>query len=451
MSRATIVTDLGFGDAGKGSIVDYLAREDSATAVVRYNGGAQAGHNVVTSDGRHHTFNQFGSGTFVPGVVTHLSHFSLVSPLSLYEEAARLAKVGVTDALDRVTIDENATVVTPYHRAANRLREIARAEDRHGSCGEGIGETVADSIKHPELTLRIADLLRPHRTAQLLEDIRQYKLFQLQDEIRRLRDAPAAAIPIHDLTDNQLTRDVFQFYAWLTRSLHIVSGDYLGEMLATHEHVVFEGAQGVLLDEWYGFHPYTTWSSTTTVNAESLLMEAGFYAGDIKRFGVLRAFPTRHGPGPFVTEDADLAAKLQDQNNGFNDWQRDFRVGYFDFVAARYALEVTFGVDALAITNLDRLYGINPWYTCAAYKYQNRAIARLPVKPDREDLVTQELLTHQLEESTPILVPFRITPFESADVERYVGYIENVLGVPVEITSTGPTAADKHVLSAVRS
>src|ERR1700754_2874816 len=140
-----MVVDLGFGDAGKGGVVDRLCARGPGPvhAVVRFNGGAQAAHNVVTTDGRHHTFAQFGSGTFTPGVRTHLSRFMLVDPLALAAEAAHLAAVGVPDALDRLTADAGAPLTTPYHRAANRARATAVL---HGSCGMGIGETAAYAL-----------------------------------------------------------------------------------------------------------------------------------------------------------------------------------------------------------------------------------------------------------------------------------------------------------------
>ena len=142
--RHYVVCGLGFGDEGKGSVTDFLCSSrsrDPAHAVVRFNGGGQAGHNVVTADGRHHTFAQFGSGSFTPGVRTHLSRFMLVDPLALAAEAAHLIAAGVPGALGRLTVDRDARLVTPYHQAANRARELARGRDRHGSCGMGIGET----------------------------------------------------------------------------------------------------------------------------------------------------------------------------------------------------------------------------------------------------------------------------------------------------------------------
>src|SRR5262245_57035715 len=126
--KATIVVDLGFGDAGKGSITDFLARDGTTAAVVRHNGGAQAANNVITPAGTHHTFAQFGSGTFVPGVRTHLSRFMLIDPLALITEAKHLEELGLGNVFARLTVDADAIVVTPFHKAANRLRE--RSEER---------------------------------------------------------------------------------------------------------------------------------------------------------------------------------------------------------------------------------------------------------------------------------------------------------------------------------
>src|ERR1700683_294605 len=173
--RHRIVCGLGFGDEGKGAVTDYLCSQDSADpahAVVRFNGGAQAAHNVVTADGRHHTFAQFGSGSSTPGVRTHLSRFMLVDPLALAAESAHLASVGVGDALGRLSIDRDALLTTPYHRAANRAREKARGQDRHGSCGMGIGETARYALENPGDAPRAADCSAPRTLARQLARLR---------------------------------------------------------------------------------------------------------------------------------------------------------------------------------------------------------------------------------------------------------------------------------------
>ncbi len=190
--RHVVVVDLGYGDAGKGTVVDWLCTrrcgEEPVHAVVRFNGGAQAAHNVVTADGRHHSFAQFGSGTFTPGVRTHLSRHVLVDPLALIAEAGHLAALGVRDALDRLTVDRSALVTTPYHRAANRARETARGAGRHGSCGMGVGETMAYALAHGDEALRAGDCLCPRTVRRKLTLLRD----RLTEEVGRL-EAPGVA------------------------------------------------------------------------------------------------------------------------------------------------------------------------------------------------------------------------------------------------------------------
>jgi adenylosuccinate synthase len=436
----TVVTDLGFGDAGKGSIIDYLARNSGSPAapvVVRFNGGAQAAHNVVTPDGCHHTFHQFGSAGFVPGARTHLSRFMLVNPLNLVREAEQLAAVGVPDALGRLTIDEAALIVTPYHQAANRLREIARGDGRHGSCGEGIGETMADWLEFSADALQAGDLARPAVAQRKLEAARERKLTQLAELLPGLKANPQAKADLETLYDTQLAWAVMKFYAAFVSQVQIVATDHLGRLLQSTPEVLFEGAQGVLLDEWRGFHPYTTWSTTTFANADQLLAEQGF-DGEVRHLGLLRAYATRHGAGPFVTEDPALTAAIPDYHNGTNDWQREFRVGHFDLVAARYALEVAGRTDSLVITCLDRLPTGEQQRICVGYQTPAGRLDRLVPGP-YQDLVYQEGLTRQLLQASPIYTSLTVR-----HPEDYLGYIEQEVGTSITLISQGVTATDKR-------
>ena len=371
-----VVVDLGHGDAGKGSTVDWLCspaaggvRRDERTgstghaggagragmagpaslaglaghgfgAVIRFNGGAQAAHNVVAPDGRHHTFAQFGAGT-LHGVPTHLSRFMLVEPFALAAEAAHLAAIGVPDPFGLLTVDRRALLTTPYHRAANRLREAARSPEpgggRHGSCGLGIGETVAYSlaVAH-DAAPRVGDCQTPAVLAA--------KLGRLRDHLAADLAVSGLELP-DDLPAPEFCAEVYAAFAGRAR---IVGEEYLPRLLAAGP-CVFEGAQGVLLDEWYGFHPHTTWSTTTFANARTLLAEAGLPADGAFRLGVVRTYTTRHGAGPLVTEDRRLAASLPEPHNGTGEWQGAFRTGPFDVVAHRYALEVCGDVDGLVV------------------------------------------------------------------------------------------------------
>ncbi len=184
-----IVVDLGYGDAGKGTIVDWLcaraadaaraagnASDRPVQAVVRFNGGAQAAHHVLARGTRQraraHPFAQFGSGTFTPGTRTFLSRFMLVDPLALVAEAEHLSELGVRDPFGLVAIDRDALLTTPYHRAANQAREAARGDGRHGSCGLGIGETASYALAHPEDAPRVGDIASPRTLMRKLGKLR---------------------------------------------------------------------------------------------------------------------------------------------------------------------------------------------------------------------------------------------------------------------------------------
>ncbi|WP_426114859.1 adenylosuccinate synthetase [Massilia sp. PWRC2] len=153
-TRLVSVIGLAFGDCGKGLFVDYLCRLWHAHTVVRFNGGGQAGHNVVLPDGRRHTFSQFGAGAFVAGTCSVLAYPVIVHPGALLVEHEYLRRCGVDDALARLLIDARCRVTTPFHQAAGRLRELARGDAAHGSCGVGVGETVRHGLQHAAQILR---------------------------------------------------------------------------------------------------------------------------------------------------------------------------------------------------------------------------------------------------------------------------------------------------------
>jgi adenylosuccinate synthase len=401
-------------------VVDWLcSREDSSPvhAVVRFNGGAQAAHHVVTRDGRCHAFAQFGAGTFAPGVRTHLSRFVLVDPLALAAEAAHLASLGVPAPLELLTVDRDALLATPYHQAANRAREVARGTSRHGSCGMGIGETASYALAYPDDAPRVSDCAVPRVLARKLGALRD----RLAGEL-----GPLATPPVADACD--------AYRAFASR-VSIVDGSFLPRLLRAGP-VVFEGAQGLLLDEWRGFHPYTTWSTTTFANAEQLLAEAGQTA---VRLGVTRCYMTRHGPGPFVTEDTSL--DLPELHNGHNQWQGAFRVGHLDAVALRYAIEAAGGVDAIALTHLDTAARHPELRICHTYKTPGHVVTKLQPGPP-SDLEYQERLTQMLLAARPIYSP---VDADWADV------IEHETGAPVVLRSHGPTAADKSASEPLRS
>ncbi|MEM9695891.1 MAG: adenylosuccinate synthetase, partial [Myxococcota bacterium] len=311
--HAWVVVDLGFGDAGKGTTVDWLARDRPVHTVIRFNGGAQAGHNVVTPDGRHHCFAQLGAGSFMPGVDTYLSSTVVVHPTALLLEAERFGG-GV---LDSVHISPHALLTTPVHQVLCRLREMVRGETAHGTTGVGVGETMRVSLERPELALRIADLRDPRRLHRRLDRLREYGR-ALASELT------APARPEHHgrmVAEASCLEDDAFWRRWLKRAVRLVTRiapeGYESELLSRPGDIVFEGAQGVLLDEWRGFHPHTTWSTCTSAHADEMLRA---YDGEVTRWGVLRSYATRHGQGPFPTE-CDACSRLSEPHNGASGWQ----------------------------------------------------------------------------------------------------------------------------------
>ena len=425
MAKATIVVDLGFGDAGKGSIVDFLSREYSTPpAIVRFNGGAQAAHNVVTPDGRHHTFAHFGSGTLMPGVLTHFSEFALIDPINMVNENVHLKELGCYDAMNRLSVSEDCLVVTPFQKTAGKIRDAARGKEQHGTCGMGIGETMMDDWDDGDICIRAKDLKSPKILFKKVQALQHLKLEQLQQ------------ISPHKVCSTLKSADPTAM--WTSKfeaaasQLRIVPNDYLGD-LADERDLIFEGAQGVLLDEWYGFHPHTTWSTCTFANADELLHRINYH-GEIEKLGVMRADHTRHGPGPFPTESAYLGTRLEDQHNIYSEYQGTMRFGWLDLVLAKYALDVVGDVDSVAITCLDHLQYMERTFVNRGY--DNPWIQKLPVNPNPMNLDFQEALTTSLADVILVLREF--------PREEYVDLVVKDLGVKISIESHGPTADDKR-------
>ncbi len=429
------VVGLGFGDEGKGATVDWLCATRPVSLVVRHNGGAQAAHNVVATEPggpRHHCFHQFGSGTLA-GVPTWLGPQVLVEPIALAAEAEALARHtrgSWGDPLDSLTVHPAARVTTPIHAAANRTREDRRGRRRHGSCGLGVGETVWQDLAHQRgaragesvESLEVpADATTPALRAADCRDRAQ--LVRRLDGLARfyeplLRGSAHGHPSVHELA---------VLYEEFGAAVRQADASHLAAA-ATRGPVVVEGAQGALLDEWFGFHPHTTWSTTTAQPARALLAAVG--AAPPVVLGVTRAYHTRHGAGPFVSEEPALAGLLPESHNGTGDYQGHWRVGHLDLVALRYGAALV-RPDAIALTHLDALSRLGP----ALHVVDRYAgMRQLPV-PSERDLAQQARLTHQLLRTRPVTRP--------AQVEEIVGLVEQACGASVFVTSAGPDRADR--------
>ena len=463
--RAFVVVDLGFGDAGKGLLTDYLVRRHEARMVVRFNGGAQAGHNVVTADGRHHTFAQIGSGSFVPGVRTHLAQPVVVHPTGLLVEAGYLARQGVGGVLQRISVHEACPVVTPFQQAACRVRELARGRNRHGSCGVGVGEVQADAALSKEHVVTVREFGDPPRLRVKLRRLREMKREQLAAAFAEAADHSTAAArallaPERAAFDDDAVGD--RFLAALrpfNDGVAVVDGDAERRLLRDDGAIVWEGAQGLLLDEWRGFHPHTTYSTCLPSAATDLLSSAG-YDGDITRIGVHRSYQVRHGDGPLPTEGTVPDGVGVDPHNPDGPWQGPFRAGALDFVLLRYAREIAAGVDALAITHMDALMGRASWPICQSYVLapgsSTPLIEDLVIGdgPRRSrivpgvlgDLAHQSAITATLFEARPELCAITAkgggSDRSGGLVDQLVSRFEAELGAPVALVSHGPRATD---------
>lgn len=404
---ATIITvGLGFGDEGKGATVDFLCRELQAGLVVRYSGGAQAGHNVQLPDGRRHTFAQFGAGTFA-GAKTWLGPRMIISPTTMVPEANHLRELGVADPFGLLSAHPDCLVSTVYHVAMNRLREAARGAGRHGSCGLGIGETRHYWLRHGPDAVVAGDLPNRRLLVQKLTLLRE-RLLQEMQELPQLDREWATLLhatrPAHEA-------DVLQQAA---AELQISS------RLPASANIVFEAAQGVLLDEWHGFHPYTTWSTVTPLHAWEIVEDHGLT--DVSVLGITRAYSTRHGAGPFPTFCREMTERLTDPGNPNNAWQGSLRAGPLDLVLLDYAARIC-QIDGLAVTCLDQLD-------------DDVRFARTYTDLDRLDLPLslreQSALTSRLEAAIPVL--------ERAREADLLAALEAI--APVRMTARGPSSAD---------
>ena len=347
MKTAHIVIDLGFGDCGKGTTVSKLVEETGSPLVVRFNGGAQAAHNVQVN-GVHHTFNQFGSGT-LQGASTFLSEKHIFNPVALYTEARELSKkMGITveSLLKRVYIHSNCLVTTTAHIFLNRINNL-RTAGTTGTCGMGIAAT----IQNPILVVR--DLKSNLYSKQL-----EYFFEKVRNDLGQVTDSRIIELANEldlDLNPDHRCDEVRHSVEIIDRVMaHVqVVDDYgiIGKYLSQND-VIFEGAQGVLLDEAYGVGPNTTWSDCTSRNAKNILNYLETPHKSVV-WGCLKPFTTRHGAGPLPSYKPKMDPADYDLYNVRNLYQGDFRIGSFDLELHEYAIRVSGGVDVLALHGLD--------------------------------------------------------------------------------------------------
>jgi adenylosuccinate synthase len=353
-----IVIGTQWGDEGKGKITDLLSR--SADVVVRYQGGINAGHTVVVND-KTFKLHLIPSGILYPKVDCIIGSGTVIDPKILIEELDKLVHLGVST--DRLYIAETAHVTMPYHRLIDRAAEALRAEHKIGTTGRGIGPTYAD--KSERTGIRIIDLM----DTESLPKRFQFAIAQKNLILDRLYNLPP-------LDPEEVISD-YLGYAERLRP-HVVDASLkIDDAIRRRRNILFEGAQGTLLDLDHGTYPYVTSSNPVAGGA---CIGAGVGPTTIDRtIGVAKAYVTRVGEGPFPTElHEEIGAQLCDRGAEFGTTTgRKRRCGWFDGVIGRYAVRIN-GLDCLAITKLDVLDQLPEIKVCVAYELDGQILRDFP-------------------------------------------------------------------------
>jgi adenylosuccinate synthase len=409
-----------WGDEGKGKIVDLLAPHFSIVA--RYQGGHNAGHTVFAG-GRRFVLRLIPSGILHPGVTCVIGNGVVIDPAALFEEIDELERAGVTVG-DRLVVSDRAHVILPYHRELDLLAEARRGERRIGTTSRGIGPAYEDKVGRRGI--RIGDLATPSALAEA---------------VRHNVAARNRLIGGEAMDWRAVLADLERAWERLRPRVADVSV-FLARAQAEGRRVLFEGAQGTLLDIDHGTYPYVT-SSNATVGGVCTGLGIGPRAiGGV--LGVAKAYTTRVGEGPLPTElTGPIGDRLRESGREFGAVTgRPRRCGWFDAVAVRYAARIN-GLDALAITKLDVLDGLETINICTAYRTPHGTITDFP-----GDLGLLAACKPVYETLPGWSAPTRgIRRFEDLPpaARRYVARLEETSGVPAAIISTGSEREDTIV------
>jgi adenylosuccinate synthase len=417
MMSVVVVVGAQWGDEGKGKVIDLFT--ESAHAVARYGGGANAGHTLVI-DGAQLVTHLIPSGVLHPGTRCILGDGMVIDPRTLLDEIAACKERGLL-AGDELMVSERAHVILPYHR----MVEVLREERLHaiGTTRRGIGP--AYEAKAGRRGVRMRDLLRPERLRALIEQ----NLDELAPVLAHYGAEPPDRAARQGMIDDA-ARAGEALAAYITDT-----GRYLHQIITAGRNVLLEGAQGTLLDIDHGTYPYVTSSSTVAAGAAQ---GAGIGPTRIQRvIGISKAYVTRVGGGPFPTElDSEAAASLRKAGSEFGATTgRPRRCGWLDAPALRLAARIN-GLDGLALTKLDVLSGQPRIGMCTQYRLGDELLDELPTDPVDIEQVTPVI--EYFAGWTEDLRPARSLDELPAAARTYVRAIEEAVGVPLCLVSVGP-------------
>ncbi|MEW6514278.1 MAG: adenylosuccinate synthase [Pseudomonadota bacterium] len=431
MAKNVVVVGTQWGDEGKGKIVDWLT--DHAQGVVRFQGGHNAGHTLVIN-GKKTVLHLVPSGILREGVTCYIGNGVVLAPDALLKELDDLKAAGV-DVEARVKISEACPLILPYHQALDVAREAAKGAKKIGTTGRGIGPAYEDKVSRRGL--RVQDLLRPKRFAEKLAEILDYHNFVLKNylgaepvDFQKTLDGAMAIAP-------RLTKMI----ADVPRSLY--------EAHKGGANILFEGAQGTLLDIDHGTFPYVTSSNCV---AGAAAAGSGVGPGMLHYvLGITKAYTTRVGGGPFPTELYDAVDKQDPVGKHMADKGHEFgattgrarRCGWFDAAALKRSIQIN-GVSGLCVMKLDVLDGIEEMKICTGYKLDGQFTDILPVGAD--DLERCEPVYETMPGWKDSTVGVKTLEGLPAAARAYIKRMEEVCGVPVDMISTGPDREETIVL-----
>ncbi|MSR15677.1 MAG: adenylosuccinate synthase [Gammaproteobacteria bacterium] len=425
MSKSVVVIGAQWGDEGKGKVVDMLT--DRVAAVVRFQGGHNAGHTVVI-DGAKTVLHLIPSGVLREGVRCLIGNGVVVSPAALMEEIAMLESKGIP-ARTRMQVSPAATLILPYHAALDQAREKARGDQAIGTTGRGIGPAYED--KAARRALRVDDLLHRERFAAKLGEVLDYHNFVLTNYYK------VAGLDFQQILDQQmsLADEIAPMVADVAEIIY--------QLQAAGENILFEGAQGSLLDIDHGTYPFVTSSNTTAGYAATGTGASPRCLDYI--LGITKAYTTRVGSGPFPTELFDATGqRLATRGHEFGATTgRPRRCGWFDGVALRRS-RMTNGLSGLCVTKLDVLDGMDELLICVGYRGPFGEMRGSPI--GAEAMAEVEPIYETLpgwQESTVGITRYAALP---TNAQRYLERIAEVAETPIDMISTGPDRADTIVL-----
>ena len=412
------IVGLQWGDEGKGKVIDILA--EHSDIVVRYNGGANAGHTVVI-DGNRFALHLLPSGSVRPNIVCVITNAVVVDPDTLLKEIETLAQKSIT-LTGRLFISENAHLVLDYHKKEDQLREESLGKNKLGTTIQGIGPCYADKAGRSH-AVRMSDFRNLKKLKDKLQTIVEYK--------NKIFAALYNAEPIS-------VDEIFEkCKSYADKLLPFITDttEFLHKSIADGKSILFEGAQGTLLDLDHGTFPYVTSSNSSALG---MSIGSGVPAKMVDKFiGVVKAYTTRVGAGPFPTEqDNEVGQYIRDKGHEYGTTTgRPRRCGWFDAVAVSYA--VTIGaIDSVALMHLDTLTGLKKINICRAYKINGKETTFFPAN------------TARLSQASPIYetVPgwdvalTEVNDFHDLPVnaQNFICLIEEMVKIPITIIGVGP-------------